>query len=115
MRRSGPPGEAAKPTRRDSPMLRSTSRGGLRAVVLLSAVFAICAAIAPVAAQAGGDVKVMTRNLYLGTGLTNLPGTSGVPFIQNVTTDFGNVVANNWPARAQALAAEIQAKQPDLV
>ena len=92
-------------------------RGGLRASVLLTAALAIAALAAPVAAQAasGGDVRVMTRNLYLGTGLTNLPGTSGITFITNVTTDYGNVVANDFPSRAQALAAEIQAKQPDVV
>jgi endonuclease/exonuclease/phosphatase family metal-dependent hydrolase len=61
----------------------------------------------------------MTRNLYLGADLTPViaaasdPNPAAVPTAAGIA--FGNVLANNFPARAQAIAAEVAAEHPDLV
>jgi endonuclease/exonuclease/phosphatase family metal-dependent hydrolase len=58
----------------------------------------------------------MTRNLYLGTGLDNVVGAPDpTSLIGAVTTDWVHVLQTNYPARAQALADEIQAARPDLI
>ena len=86
---------------------------------LLPALALIALLVPAVAASAKSpDVTVMTRNLYLGADLdpliaaaTTNPAT--VPFVAGTT--FGHVVANDFPARAQAIAAEVAARQPDLI
>jgi endonuclease/exonuclease/phosphatase family metal-dependent hydrolase len=58
----------------------------------------------------------MTRNLYLGSGLTNLATASSFDeLVQAVTVDWNNVVANDFPRRARALATEIELTRPDVV
>jgi endonuclease/exonuclease/phosphatase family metal-dependent hydrolase len=84
------------------------------------AIVAVVAALLPGAtagAAAGGPkLTVMTRNLYLGSGLTNLlTATSPLELAQDVTQDWANVVATNFPARATALANEIISAQADVV
>ncbi|HVP01386.1 MAG TPA: endonuclease/exonuclease/phosphatase family protein [Solirubrobacteraceae bacterium] len=92
---------------------------GVRARVLLCAFAAVAAALIPAsAAQAGGGrhVSVLTRNIYLGTGLTNVVGAQTFPeFVQAVSQDWSNVVATDFPRRAKALATEIQLTHPDVV
>src|SRR4051794_4192794 len=87
-----------------------------RSLIACIAVFAVGLVALPAVADARArNVTVMTRNLYLGSGLDNLIGTSGFAFILGVTTDWSNVVANDFPTRANALAAEIAQTKPDLV
>src|SRR4051812_4431330 len=83
---------------------------------------ALVAVLGPAsAAQAKNpDVTVMTRNLYLGADLTPIiiaagnPGNPfGVPTAAGVAV--GNVFANNFPARAQAITAEVATNHPDLI
>jgi endonuclease/exonuclease/phosphatase family metal-dependent hydrolase len=76
--------------------------------------------VALVALPAGAQAKekkftVMTRNLYVGTGLDNLIGATGLTFVRAVTQDWNNIVATNFPARAQAIADEVRAERPDLI
>ena len=96
---------------------RITAKLGGRTIVPVCV--ALACAFAPAAAQASGGAKhvdVLTRNIYLGTGLTNVvSATTFSDFVQAVGTDWGNVVANDFPRRAKALATEIQLTQPDVV
>ena len=69
-----------------------------------------------VQATGGAHVSVMTRNIYLGSGLSNLAQAQDLPqFIQAVTQDWNNIVANDFPRRARALATEVQLTRPDVI
>jgi endonuclease/exonuclease/phosphatase family metal-dependent hydrolase len=85
---------------------------GLLAVVAV-ALFAIPAQSK---ASAPGQVKVMTRNLYLGADLG--PGIQAQNFNElkdAAGTILNQVDQNNFPVRAKGLANEILQKRPDLV
>jgi endonuclease/exonuclease/phosphatase family metal-dependent hydrolase len=79
---------------------------------------ALCAAAAlPAAASAKKqDLKVMTRNVYLGADLIPLASAPDEPtFEQNAAQRYQTVLDNNFPARAKLLAAEIHKAKPDLI
>ena len=62
------------------------------------------------------DVKVMTRNLYLGADLTPAIEAKGVSqFVEATGEILRQVTANDFPVRAKGLAKEIIGKEPDLV
>ena len=94
---------------------------------LLLAACAVDESLAPVAAfsegppehsSAGGrkDVKVMTRNLYLGASLTGVIGARSLQeVVGNGTVAWSIARASDIPGRMQAIADEIAAAQPDLV
>lgn len=71
----------------------------------------------PSHSSAGGrqDVKVMTRNLYLGASLTPVTGGDPrqIPF--TAAAVWGRVLASDIPARMDLIAAEIAAHRPDVV
>jgi endonuclease/exonuclease/phosphatase family metal-dependent hydrolase len=120
--------------------LSHADRSGLR-----SSLAAIVSALAltlllPVAAQAHGhhghdhhskghghghhrhrgggrlDLTVMTQNLYLGSSLgPALEAQTGEEFVEAVARIYATVQYTNFPARAEAIADEIQAKEPDLI
>ncbi len=98
---------------------QARTRPPLRAVVAALAVSLL--AVLPVApAQAkssrGADLTVMTQNLYLGSSLTPaLAATTPQEFVEAVARIFATVQYTNFPARAQAIAAEVDAHRPDLV
>ncbi|MEX2282510.1 MAG: endonuclease/exonuclease/phosphatase family protein [Gemmatimonadota bacterium] len=61
-------------------------------------------------------ITIMSRNLYLGANLDPIISAQNpnqVPFI--AAQAWAAVIASNFPERAQALAAEIAATQPDLI
>ncbi len=67
-------------------------------------------------AAATQDITVMTRNLYLGAELAPvLAAQTPEEFLAAAQAALAQVAANNFPERAQALAAEIVAKNPQLV
>jgi endonuclease/exonuclease/phosphatase family metal-dependent hydrolase len=69
-------------------------------------------------ARAGnqGSITVMTQNLYQGTELANtLAATTQQQFVLGVAADYNNVVATDFPERADAIAAEIAQTGPALV
>jgi hypothetical protein len=67
-------------------------------------------------AEGGPKVTVMTRNLYLGTGLNDVVAAKSLPqFVGAVSQAWANVVATDFPARAEALADEIEQARPDFV
>ena len=63
------------------------------------------------------DVTVMTRNLYLGANLFSLldPACADAAILGCVAQLYGTVVASDIHARMGAIAAEIEATNPDLV
>ncbi|MBN9623738.1 MAG: hypothetical protein J0H06_12430, partial [Actinobacteria bacterium] len=62
------------------------------------------------------EVKVMTRNLYLGADLTPAIEAKGVAAFTEATGEMlRQVTANDFPVRAKGLAQEIIKKDPDLV
>ncbi|MBS1886765.1 MAG: endonuclease/exonuclease/phosphatase family protein [Actinobacteria bacterium] len=62
------------------------------------------------------EVKVMTRNVYLGADLTPAIQAKGVGAFTEATGQIlREVTANDFPVRAKGLAKEILAKEPDLV
>jgi endonuclease/exonuclease/phosphatase family metal-dependent hydrolase len=88
-------------------------------MLLVAALFALVPATA-VAKQSGkseGDeVKVMTRNLYLGADLAPPIAAKSIgEFTELNGQVLREVTANDFPVRAKGLAREILKKQPDLV
>ena len=62
------------------------------------------------------QVTVMTQNLYLGTDLGPIFAAPNLPALfAAVGAGWNQVQANDFPARAQALADQIAAASPDLV
>ena len=81
-------------------------------IVALSALV-----VAPAAASAKKqDLKVMTRNVYLGADIIPLATSPDeASFEQAAAQRYQVVLNNNFPARAKSLAAEIKKAKPDLV
>lgn len=83
-------------------------------LILIALAAVLCAA--PTASAANGRVDVMTRNLYLGSGLS---GATNATSLQGLVNEAGtilrNVDANDFRIRARGLAAEITARKPHLV
>jgi endonuclease/exonuclease/phosphatase family metal-dependent hydrolase len=81
------------------------------------AVIAVALALAPGMSQAKvRELKVMTQNLYLGSSLddaVNAPDATA--FLVAVATIYATVQFTNFPARANAIAAEVAARNPDII
>ena len=61
-------------------------------------------------------ITVMTRNLYLGADLTPVMGAASPEQIPGAVGDAWNrIVLNDFPARADAIAGEIQSTRPDVI
>jgi endonuclease/exonuclease/phosphatase family metal-dependent hydrolase len=95
-----------------------------RAAQLAAAVAVLCLALAGTAEakpaakgkSKGTELKVMTRNLYLGADLTPaIESKSTEEFIEANGEILRTVEASNFPVRAKGLAQEILEKEPDLV
>jgi endonuclease/exonuclease/phosphatase family metal-dependent hydrolase len=91
----------------------------LRRTVLALLAFALAAMAFAGGAQAKGkaaQVKIMTRNLYLGADLgPAIASTSTESFIEANGLILRQVDATNFPVRAKGLAKEILSVEPDLV
>jgi len=67
-------------------------------------------------ALAAKHLTVMTQNLYLGSSLAPvLEAETEEEFVEAVARIYATVQYTNFPARAQAIADEIQTKEPDLI
>ena len=87
-------------------------------VVAATALLAVPAARAeqPHPFAADRQVTVMTQNLYLGTDLNPIFGAPNLLALFAATgAGWAQVQSNDFPARAQAIADEIAASNPDLV
>jgi endonuclease/exonuclease/phosphatase family metal-dependent hydrolase len=81
-------------------------------LVALSALVALPAA----ASAKQQDLKVMSRNVYLGADLIPLAAAPDqAAFEQAAAQRFQTVQANDFPTRAKALAAEIRKAKPDII
>jgi endonuclease/exonuclease/phosphatase family metal-dependent hydrolase len=64
----------------------------------------------------GPQITVMTRNVFLGSGLSNLVGVDGpAELTAAVGEDWADVLASDFRTRATALADEIARARPDVV
>ncbi len=62
------------------------------------------------------DLTVMTQNLYLGSSLgPALEAATPEAFVEAVARIYATVQYTNFPQRAEAIADEIQEKNPDLI
>jgi endonuclease/exonuclease/phosphatase family metal-dependent hydrolase len=62
------------------------------------------------------DLTVMTQNLYLGSSLgPALEAKTPEEFVAAVARIYATVQYTNFPQRAEAIAGEIQEKEPDLI
>ncbi len=90
---------------------------------LASALLALSVAPASAARSHGHHhgakhLVVMTQNLYLGSPLTPaLDPSVDTPaeFVAAVATIYGNALATNFPARAQAIADTVAEERPDVI
>ena len=100
--------------------MRFPTRARLAVASLLTLVVA-GATTTPAAHADGGSsgdhqLTVMTQNLYLGSPLDPaLQATTPAQFVAAVATIYGTAVATNFPKRAQAIAATVDAQDPDLI
>lgn len=100
-------------------VLRASRLCDVTAFLLLVALWSLASTAA--AAQPNDfaglrDVKVLTRNLYIGTALEPIVGATNaaeVPVL--VAQTLGRIIATDFPARSAALAQEIVEQQPDVV
>ena len=89
----------------------------LMSLVLVSVVLVSGEPPASAADQDDGRrVKVMTRNLYVGSSLTRAAeATTPQEFLNAVSTIFTNFHHSDFSSRAEALAQEIQEADPALL
>jgi endonuclease/exonuclease/phosphatase family metal-dependent hydrolase len=79
-------------------------------LTVLATLFGAAATKKPV------TLTVMTRNLYLGANLDPIVKAKSLPEALNaVAADWAQVQANDFPARARAIAREIATVKPDVV
>jgi endonuclease/exonuclease/phosphatase family metal-dependent hydrolase len=95
--------------------LLSLRRSRVLLPLLVSASLTL-SACAEEEASGSVEVTVMTRNIYLGGNIFRLSDARTRQEIPGIAAElFRTVQTTNFPARAQALAAEIEAKKPALV
>jgi endonuclease/exonuclease/phosphatase family metal-dependent hydrolase len=86
------------------------------AAVVVAALAASCALAKSNPGKSNREIRVMTRNLFLGTDLEPIFAATTLPTLASaVGAGWAQVQANDFPARAEALAEEIAANEPDLV
>ncbi len=116
----------------------SYAHGATRRIVLALIAAALALALLPALAGAGSDghshskavhhgydghhgkdrrgLVVMTQNLYLGSSLgLALEAKTPEEFVAAVARIYATVQYTNFPQRAEAIAGEVQEKEPDLI
>ncbi len=93
-----------------------SARASALLVLGLAALAGACDDGSPTGQSGTADVTVMTRNLYLGGDIFKLTEAASPLQIPAIAAQvFATVQANDFHARAGALAAEIEAANPDLI
>lgn len=94
-------------------MTRLLARAAAGLLLVLPVAVPAAAAAAPAPAR---ELTVMSRNIYLGADLNPAAAATSIPALLGaVATIYGHVLFSDFPGRAAALAAEIDAADPDLV
>jgi len=91
-----------------------------RAAAVVGLVAGLAALLLAPSAQAAqppeGQVKVMTRNLYLGADLGPILDAVDLPgVLAAASASYNQVIYTDFPQRAKLLAKEIKKKKPDIV
>ena len=88
----------------------------LRVLAVAAASLALVVPAGAAAAPSHPDVRVMSRNLYLGADIiTAATASNPEELTQRAAALFGVVRQTNFPLRAQAIAREIRTTRPDLI
>jgi endonuclease/exonuclease/phosphatase family metal-dependent hydrolase len=101
-------------------VVAATHIGNRTRSVLVGLVVTMVAALPSLPAQAApekdSDLVVMSRNLYLGSSLTPaLEVGTPAAFVEAVAQIYATVQYTDFPARAEAIAEEVEANEPDLI
>ncbi len=83
--------------------------------VALALVSLLVAAPTAEAFFGGHALRVMTRNLYIGTDLAEVVAAPPEAFPAAVAAALAEMAANDFPLRAQALAEEARRTRPDVI
>lgn len=91
---------------------------GAAAAGLACSALVTAAMPAQAAKKKGGELKVMTQNLYLGADLfpaieASKQGTT--PFLLAAAKVYQNAMASDFPTRAAAFAKTVKEQQPDII
>ena len=87
-----------------------------RTVAALLVAVSACVALPAAASAKKQDLKVMSRNVYLGADLIPLAAAPDrASFEQAAAQRFRTVQSNDFPTRAKALAKEIKKNKPDVI
>ena len=87
-----------------------------RAIAALLVALSATVALPAAASAKKQDLKVMTRNVYLGADLIPLAAAPDrAAFEQAAAQRFQTVQSNDFPRRAKALASEIKKAKPDVI
>jgi endonuclease/exonuclease/phosphatase family metal-dependent hydrolase len=87
-----------------------------RTVAALLVALSACAVLPAAASAKKQDLKVMTRNVYLGADLIPLAAAPDQAAFETAAAQrFQTVQSNDFPARAKSLAAEIKKAKPDII
>lgn len=99
-------------------ILNVTMRSALAVWMVMPMLMVTAALGVPVRADNGSvrELRVMTRNMYLGTDLEQVFNAQDqLQLVFKVTSAYANVRVSNIPERAAAVADEIADARPDLV
>jgi endonuclease/exonuclease/phosphatase family metal-dependent hydrolase len=90
---------------------------GAALLAACSLIILAAPAAAPAQSSKSREVKIMTRNLYLGADLIPLavPGTDQATFEQAAAARFQTVLKNDFQVRSRRIAEEIRRYKPDLI
>lgn len=91
----------------------SSARPAIIAAIAIALVFGLTGTVA---AKDKRELTVMTQNLYLGADIAQvLVATNPTDFLISVAATYGVVQFTDFPTRATAIAAEIDAADADIV
>ncbi|GAA2142063.1 hypothetical protein GCM10009844_12890 [Nocardioides koreensis] len=101
---------------------RTRARLAVASLLTVAVAIAIPGSVQSASADAGsggrgGELTVMTQNLYLGSSLDPalVPDQTPEDFVRAVAQIYGTAVFTNFPKRAEAIADTIDAQEPDLI
>jgi endonuclease/exonuclease/phosphatase family metal-dependent hydrolase len=88
----------------------------MKRMIGLSLAVAVLVRAVPAGANGSDEIKVMTRNEYLGADLTPvILAQTPQEFLAAATAALTQIAANNFPRRAKGLAREVFLTRPDVI